>query len=172
MIVFKDKKGPLTSKEIRDFLPHREPFLFLDEVISIYIPKTKDGEYALVGSKVHAAVTFPEDTPFFKGHFPSCPITPGVVLIECLGQAGIFCIYPFIKSNTLVDEDNDFLKLVGVDEVRFRRPVLPNERVDLFVELKNRKKNLWKFTGQAKVGDTLITEADLMASYELKGNKI
>ena len=169
MLPFKDKRGPLTSQEIRNFLPHREPFLFLDEVISIDIPKTKEGDGILVGSKVHAAFTFRESEEFFKGHFPSYPITPGVLIIESLGQAGIFCIYPFTRSRSLV-EDNDFLKLVGINGVRFRHPVLPNDRVDLFVELKNRKKNIWKFTGCAKVKGTLITEAELTASYELKEN--
>ena len=167
MRIFKDKKGALTKQEIENFLPHREPFLFIDEVLSVDVPRDENGEGLLVGAKVHAAFTFREDERFFQGHFPGFPITPGVLIIESLGQAGIFCIYPFLKSDSLV-QDNEFLKLVGIDNVRFRRPVLPNDRIDLLVELKNRKQNIWKFSGSAKVNGNLITEVDLTASYVLK----
>jgi 3-hydroxyacyl-[acyl-carrier-protein] dehydratase len=131
--------------EPKDVLPHREPFLFVTEVVSVDPGHTAVGRWHLTG-----------DEPFFQGHFPGRPMLPGVLMLEALAQLG---------GIGLLSEERfaDRLPLFGgVDKARFRRQVLPGETVDLEVTLG--RLSAWGGTchGRAQVDGETACEADLL----------
>lgn len=135
----------LDIKDIMELLPHRYPFLLVDKVVSIY----DDGIDAIKN------VTINE--PFFTGHFNNNPIMPGVLMIESLAQvSGIFC---FTK---LLDNTKDkFMYFAKIDNVKFKKPVIPGDTLNLSVKLIAFNGSLLKTNGQIMVDDTLVCSADL-----------
>ena len=132
----------LEKNEIKKIIPHREPFLFLD-----YLEIIEKGIKGIGYKK------FNEDENFFQGHFPNNPIVPGVIIVEALAQtAGVVAGIQFIKENRSV-------LFMSINSVKFRKPVKPNENISLFVEKINQVKNAYKFSGKAKVNDTIVTES-------------
>jgi 3-hydroxyacyl-[acyl-carrier-protein] dehydratase len=137
-------------REILDLLPHRYPFILVDRVLEITL-----GE-RIVGLK---NVTINE--PFFQGHFPSEPIMPGVLILEGMAQVGAILAY-------LTDREEFGGQLVyfaGLDEVRFRRKVVPGDQLIIKVEVVKRKSKLYKLAAKAYVEDKLAAEALLMATF-------
>ena len=135
--------------EILKLLPHRYPFLLVDRVLSI-----EEGGNVLTALK---NVTFNE--PYFPGHFPGLPTMPGVIMLEAMAQAcGILAVQ---KSG--VRKDSGFiLYFAGIDECRFKRPVVPGDQLRFRVELDKQKRDLWKFKAQATVDGELACSADMM----------
>lgn len=135
--------------EILKLLPHRYPFLLVDRVLSI-----EEGGNVLTALK---NVTFNE--PYFPGHFPGLPTMPGVIMLEAMAQAcGILAVQ---KSG--VRKDSGFiLYFAGIDECRFKRPVVPGDQLKFRVELEKQKRDLWKFKAQATVDGELACSADMM----------
>jgi 3-hydroxyacyl-[acyl-carrier-protein] dehydratase len=134
--------------EIRDYLPHRYPFLLVDRVVECVA-----GKYIVALKNVTA------NEPFFNGHFPLHPVMPGVLVIEALAQAS--GILAFTTLGIKPDNDNWFY-LAGVDNTRFKRIIIPGDQVKLRVEILRQKRSLWVFAAQALVGDELAVEAELM----------
>lgn len=139
-------------EEIKRFLPHREPFLFVDSVLEL------EPEVRILATK-----NFERDIDFFKGHFPGNPIVPGVILLEALAQAGGILVASSYEDK--LKEKGDFkIYLMGVEEVKFRKPVFPGDSVRLEVTLlKNRFRGL-KFKGEAYVENTKVVEAQFLAA--------
>jgi len=130
-------------------LPHRAPFLLLDRVIELSPRQSAHGI---------KCVTYNE--PFFPGHFPGQPIFPGVLILEALAQlVGVlaYASEPFDSSQKL-------MYFMGIDKARFRKPVVPGDRMDLHVEVLQRKSNIWKCQGRAYVDESLCAEAELLAA--------
>ncbi len=143
----------MNIKEILSRLPHRYPFLLVDKVLEIDEGKVK----ALKN------VTFNEH--FFQGHFPNNPVMPGVLIVEALAQAG-----GLIPLN-MIDEESirDYLVyFMAMDNVKFRKPVVPGDNLILDVELLKRKRNIWRMKGVASVDDKTVCEAELMAMIREK----
>lgn len=140
---------PLTVEEIQRILPHRYPFLLVDRILSM------EKEKRIVGVK---NVSINE--PFFQGHFPGKPIMPGVLIIEALAQVG--GILALLSTPEHLGNPSVFL--LGVDKVRFRKPVIPGDQLILELETLRSGKKFWKLQGKALVNQTLVTEAELMAS--------
>lgn len=141
----------LGFNEIKDYLPHRYPFIFVDKVL----------DYQL-GKSIHAIKNVTGNENFFNGHFPSQPIMPGVLMIEALAQtAGM--LY-FLTTNTKASE-KDFFYLAGVDKTRFKRIVYPGDQLHFWVEMGSNKLGLWLFNAKATV-DSI--DGDLACSAELK----
>jgi beta-hydroxyacyl-ACP dehydratase FabZ len=141
-------------KEIMQILPHRYPFLLVDRIESL-----KEGE-EIVGIK---NVSINE--PFFVGHFPGNPIMPGVLIIEAMAQVGgvlAFHSSPKEWAGSLV-------YFMGIDKVRFRKPVVPGDQLRLKLTTIRQKQKVFKMRGEAYVDDTLVAEAELMAVIESKG---
>jgi 3-hydroxyacyl-[acyl-carrier-protein] dehydratase len=135
--------------EIQKLLPHRYPFLLVDRVIEI-VPGQK-----LVGYK---NVTVNE--PFFGGHFPGHPVMPGVLIVEALAQASALLAY---KSAGMNPEEK-VTYLMGVDGARFRKPVVPGDRLELMVEVLKQKGPVWKTRGVASVDGQKVAEAEFLAT--------
>jgi len=135
-------------KEIMAILPHAYPFLLVDRIVEIEPGKR------VVGIK---NVTYNE--PFFPGHFPGRPIMPGVLIIEAMAQTAGVLVF-----NSLPEEDrkkNVFF--LGVDNVRFRKPVTPGDQLRMELEITRHRQSIWGFKGKALVDGNLVAEGDLLA---------
>jgi len=135
-------------------LPHRYPFLMVDRILELQPNKIV---------RAHKCVSINE--PFFQGHFPGLPVMPGVLIIESMAQAGAFLVLTGLEES--VREQSVFL-FTGIEKVRFRKPVLPGDRLDLHCELIRQKMQLWKMRGTAHVGGVLAAEAELTAAIQPK----
>ena len=143
-------------REIMEIMPHRYPFLLVDRIESL-----KAGE-EIVGIK---NVTINE--PFFAGHFPGNPIMPGVLIIEAMAQVGgvlAFHSSPKEWAGSLV-------YFMGIDKVRFRKPVVPGDQLRLKLTTIRQKQRVFKMRGEAYVEDSLVAEAELMAAIERGSNE-
>jgi 3-hydroxyacyl-[acyl-carrier-protein] dehydratase len=129
----------------KDVLPHREPFLFVDEVTELVPGRSARGTWRLSG-----------DEAFFAGHFPGQPVVPGVLLVEAIAQLGAIILL----------SDDDFRGRVplfgGIDRARFRRVVVPGDTVDLEMEMVQVSARSAKGKGRASVAGEQACEADLM----------
>ncbi len=139
---------------IQRIIPHRYPFLLVDKVFEI------DDLKSATGIK---NVTFNE--PFFQGHFPGAPIMPGVTMIEALAQTAAVMVG---VSLDLADK-NLLIYFLGIDNCKFRRKVVPGDRLELKVEVLRGKigSKVWKFSGVASVDGEIAAQADFNAMMEL-----
>lgn len=138
----------MDAAEIRRLLPHREPFLFVDEVTDI-----EPGRRLTALKRVRA------DEPFFAGHFPGAPVMPGVLIIEALAQAGALLLF-----RETPDRESKLLFFAGIDQARFRAPVFPGDELRLEIEVLSFRNTRSKMSGKAYVGDKLVAEAELLAT--------
>jgi 3-hydroxyacyl-[acyl-carrier-protein] dehydratase len=137
----------LQIADITRLLPHRYPFLLIDKVIAV------QGDESCVGIK---NVTINE--PFFQGHFPGMPVMPGVLLIEGMAQtAGAICAFSRGRGT------GSKVFFLTIDKAKFRRPVVPGDVVEFHMKKIARRKSMWWFRGEARVGSELVAEAELGA---------
>jgi len=135
-------------KEILSTLPHAYPFLLVDRIIEIELGKRA------VGIK---NVTYNE--PFFPGHFPGRPIMPGVLIVEAMAQtAGMLAL-----RSVSEEEKKKPVYFLGMDNVRFRKPVIPGDQLRFELEVTRHRQSIWGFKGKAFVDGKLVAEADLLA---------
>lgn len=136
--------------EILEYLPHRYPFLLIDRVVEV-VP----------GKSIHAYKNVTINEPFFVGHFPHHPVMPGVLIMEALAQAaGVLSFKTEDKKPT----QSDVFYFAGIDEARFKRPVMPGDQLHLHVEIERQMRGVWKFKGEARVDGQLAAEARLMCA--------
>lgn len=136
-------------EEIKRILPHRYPFLLVDRVL--------DWE---LGKKIVALKNVTINEPFFMGHFPNNPIMPGVLIIEALAQVG--GILALLSTPEHVG--NPAIFLMGLDKVRFRKPVVPGDQLIMELETLRGGKKFFKMAGKAFVDQNLVAEAELIAA--------
>ena len=142
----------MNINEVKNFLPHRYPFLLIDKVLNFE-----------TGKRLTAIKNVSFNEPQFTGHFPSQPIMPGVLIIEALAQAtGILAF----KSEVGEPQEGQIYMLVGVDNARFKRMVEPGDQLKLEVEVLTVKRGIWKFKGTAYVDDNVVTSAELMCTQK------
>ena len=122
----------LNQNQIKEYIPHREPFLFIDELIDIEKLKKATG-----------IKTFRENDYFFKGHFPEQPVVPGVILVEMMAQTAAALIAYSIKEETF----DKIVYLMNIDNTKFRKPVFPNDKIFSKVNALRSKGRVWKFEG-------------------------
>ena len=142
----------MNINEVKNFLPHRYPFLLIDRVL----------EYN-VGKNLTAIKNVSFNEPHFIGHFPDQPIMPGVLIIEALAQAtGILAF----KSEVGKPVVGQIYMLVGVDKVRFKKTVEPGDQLKLYVEVMTVKRGIWKFNCRATVEEQLVTSAEIICTQK------
>ena len=138
----------LNIHDILRKLPHRYPILMVDRVLEL--------EH---GKRIKALKNVTINEPYFVGHFPHRPVMPGVMMLEALAQAaGILC---FVTANIYPDENVKFY-FAGIDKARFRRPVVPGDRLLLKVVLERRIRTIWKFSTVAEVDGDEACSAEMM----------
>ena len=142
----------LDREQIKEYIPHRDPFLFVDEVVEIIEDK-----------KIIAKKTFTDKQEFFEGHFPDYPVVPGVIITESLAQSGGILVNYSYKSEI---ESEGFTNafLMSLNKCKFRKPVLPNQELTLEVALINKRKRILFFKGTAFVEGKKVAEAEISAS--------
>lgn len=132
---------------ILDVLPHRYPFLLVDRVLEI-------GPDRIVALK---NVTFNE--PHFMGHFPGVPVMPGVLIVEAMAQAG-----GVLMLRDIPDRHEKLILFTGIDNCRFRHPVVPGDQIVFEVTVSKRRQRYAVLHGVARVGDRVVAEADLSSA--------
>ena len=140
----------LNKEQIKELLPHREPMLLIDEIINI--------------KKLHSAtaiVNVKEDSFFVQGHFPGEPVMPGVFIVEAFGQAAAALTANGIDKSTY---ENKLVFLMTIEKARFRNPVLPNCRLELYIEAVRSHGRVWKYKGEAFVGEKKMADAQWAAT--------
>ncbi len=138
--------------EVMEYLPHRYPFLLIDRVLEL-IP----------GETIRAIKNVTINEPFFTGHFPHFPVMPGVLVVEAMAQAAAVLSY---KTRDLKPDANTVAYFAGIDNVRFKRPVVPGDQLVFDVKLVKNKGDLWKYHGLACVDGQIAAEADLMCFFK------
>jgi 3-hydroxyacyl-[acyl-carrier-protein] dehydratase len=140
--------GTADVNRVMQLLPHRYPFLLVDRMYDM------DKDESCVGVK---NVTINE--PFFQGHFPQFPVMPGVLIIEGLAQtAGALCV-----SNVGEDYRAELVYFMGIDNAKFRKPVLPGDQLHYHVKKIRNRGRVWRFRGEAKVNGQVVAEAEISA---------
>jgi beta-hydroxyacyl-ACP dehydratase FabZ len=131
-------------------LPHRYPFLLVDRVIRL-----------VAGEEIVALKNVTLNEPFFQGHFPIQPVMPGVLIIEALAQAGGI----LASESRGPEKRGEIIYFMGIDAVRFRRPVVPGDQLILEAKVLKMRSRVAKMAGRALVEGQLAAEAELMASF-------
>jgi len=134
----------LDREQIQQIIPHRDPFLFLDEVLEL-----EPGKRAVAIKAVRA------EEPHFQGHFPGQPIMPGVLIVEALAQAGA------VAALSLPENKGKLVLFAGIDNVRFKRPVVPGDTLRLEVEMTRMRGPVGKGEAKATVDGALACRAEL-----------
>lgn len=137
-------------KEIREYLPHRYPFLLVDRVLELE-----------VGESIVAIKNVTVNEPFFNGHFPDHPVMPGVLIVEAMAQAaGILGFKTMDKK----PQDGSIYYFVGADDLRFKRPVVPGDQLRLEARKISERRGIWKFDVKATVDGDIVSSATILCA--------
>ncbi len=139
--------------EVMSKLPHRYPFLMVDKIISL-IP----------GKEIEGIKNVSINEPFFQGHFPQAPVMPGVLIVEAMAQVGGILALQVIEQSA----SEGVVYLMGLDKVRFRKPVMPGDQLHLKLRILKQKGLVFKLQGEAFVDGELVAEAQILATLEDK----
>ncbi|MBQ5946779.1 3-hydroxyacyl-ACP dehydratase FabZ [Massilia sp. ST3] len=140
----------LDITQIKEYLPHRYPLLLVDRVVDYELGKT-----------ITAIKNVTANEEFFNGHFPHKPVMPGVLMVEALAQTA--AILSFMTMGVKPDE-NSTVYFVGIDGVRFKRPVEPGDQLKMDVEILRTSRGIWKYKAVASVDGKVAVEGELMCT--------
>jgi len=140
----------LDIRGILEHLPHRYPFLLVDRVLEVE-----------AGKRIVALKNVTINEPYFVGHFPHLPVMPGVLQIEAMAQAAGILSF---QTMGRVSDANSVYYFVGIDNARFKRPVVPGDQLRIEVEMVRFSRSIAKFTARTLVEDKVAAEADLMCT--------
>ncbi|MDT8318016.1 MAG: 3-hydroxyacyl-ACP dehydratase FabZ [bacterium] len=138
----------LDVNEIMKNLPHRYPFLLVDRVKELEINK-----------RIVAIKNVTINEPFFQGHFPGHPIMPGVLIVEAMAQVGGVLAY-----RSQPDTEGKVVYFMGIDKAKFRRPVVPGDRLEFVLEVIKQRRDIWVFKAEAFVDGERAAEAEIKAT--------
>lgn len=142
-------------QKITELLPHRYPFLLIDRVLELEPKK-----------RILALKNVTVNEPFFQGHFPGMPVMPGVLIVEAMGQAGGIMAYHEVPKDS-----NIIIYFMSLDNVKFRRPVVPGDQLNIEVVSTHLSSRAWKMAGKAYVDGKLAAQADLSAAVQIMAKK-
>jgi 3-hydroxyacyl-[acyl-carrier-protein] dehydratase len=140
----------INIEEIQEFLPHRYPMLLVDRVTEI-----------ILGDRIVAYKNITTNEPFFMGHFPGKQVMPGVLIVEAMAQASGILGF---KTMNKKPEDGSIYYFVGADNLRFKRPAIPGDKLILNSRVITDKKGIWKFDCNAMVGNELVAKATILCA--------
>jgi 3-hydroxyacyl-[acyl-carrier-protein] dehydratase len=140
----------MTIEEIKEYLPHRYPFLLIDRIVDFE-----------KGERIVALKNVTVNEPFFPGHFPHYHVMPGVLIVEAMAQAAAVLS---LKSLGHKNDGKWVYYFVGIDGARFKRPVVPGDTLTIEVKQGKSGRGMAKFSATAKVGDVLAAEAELLCA--------
>jgi beta-hydroxyacyl-ACP dehydratase FabZ len=143
---------PFNLEKILEILPHRFPFLLVDRVLELQPCQS-----------VRAIKNVTYNEHFFQGHFPGRPVMPGVLIIEALAQAGGILAYSSAPAQT----QGKIMFFMGLDKVKFRRPVVPGDQLLLEVSSLHQSSRAWRMAGKALVEGKVAAEAEMSAAFGL-----
>lgn len=135
----------MTKKDIENIIPHRDPFLLIDEILEIE-----------PGKRIKGVKHVSEEEYYFKGHFPGNPIMPGVLQVETIAQAGAVAVL------ILPENKGKLVLFAGIDKARFKKMVKPGDELIIEVEIESFRRNIGKGKGKATVDGKLACAADIM----------
>lgn len=136
--------------EIREYLPHRYPFLLVDRVLEL-VP----------GESIVALKNVTVNEPYFNGHFPEHPVMPGVLIVEAMAQAAGILGF---KTMNKKPQDGSIYYFVGSDKLRFKRPVVPGDQLKLEATILSEKRGIWKFAVKASVDGAIVSSATILCA--------
>ena len=140
----------INIEEIQEFLPHRYPMLLVDRVTEI-----------VLGDRIVAYKNITTNEPFFMGHFPGKQVMPGVLIVEAMAQASGILGF---KTMNKKPEDGSIYYFVGADDLRFKRPAIPGDKLILNSRVITDKKGIWKFDCNAMVRNELVAKAIILCA--------
>lgn len=147
---------PMDIKRILACLPHRYPFLLVDRVLS-----------CVPNNRILAYKNVTMNEPFFQGHFPGLPVMPGVLIMEALAQTGALMV---LADQPEEEIGGHIFLFSGMENVKFRQPVVPGDRLELECVLMRKKLQLWKMAGKAFVDGKVVAQGDLTAAMMRRGD--
>lgn len=139
----------ISLKEIQQLIPHRYPMLLVDRVLDY-----EEGDW------LHAIKNVTYNEPVFTGHFPEYAIFPGVLILEAMAQATGILGFKTAKER----DEKDIYLFASLDNVRFKKPVIPGDTMHLHVKFLKERRGMWKFYGETKVEGKVVCSADLMCA--------
>lgn len=140
----------MNIRQVLDILPHRYPFLLIDKVLACE-----------PGKEITALKNVTMNEQFFTGHFPKFPVMPGVLIIEALAQAAAILSFQTYKDKL---DENSLYFFLGIDNARFKKMVVPGDTLTLHATITKEARSILWFKTQAKVGDVIVSEANLMCT--------
>ena len=143
--------------EVLAYLPQRFPVLMIDRVL-----ECEPGKRILALKNVSA------NEPYFPGHFPHRPVMPGVLILEAMAQAACILVFRTLGKRP---DDKSVYYYAGIDNARFKRPVGPGDQLRVEVTVLGTKRNIWKFGCTARVGDVLVSEADILCTMRASADE-
>ena len=139
--------------EVLAHLPQRYPFLMIDRVLECE-----------PGKRIVALKNVSANEPYFQGHFPGRPIMPGVLILETMAQAAGILVF---KTEGAKPDENSVYYYAGIDNARFKKPVLPGDQLEVEVTLLAKKRGIFKFACVARVGGNTVAEADILCTVRM-----
>ena len=133
---------------IVEMIPHRYPFLMIDKLVDV-VP----------GESATGIKNVTSNEPHFVGHFPNRPVMPGVLIVEAMAQTAAVIVVAFLGQSA----EGKLVYFMSIDNARFRKPVEPGDQLLLKCKKERQRGNVWKFTGEAWVGDTVVADASYTA---------
>lgn len=161
------------ADQLRNFLPHRYPFLLIDRLLEVQFTGTPGdlNPESHQGTRAMCLKNVSSNEPYMVGHFPNFSIVPGVLILEALAQTACTSFFPHYVKDPMIFTHGFQCILVGIEGARFRKPVIPGDTMILQTTLTKARGPLWVFAGEVKVEGQKVAEAEILANLGVGRSK-